>query len=244
MTIKQRKRSLPGYRAIRCIRTGVYSMFIDTKQALETQNISTKIYNDLRSSKFQQFQEQIYKQFQQARTAERIGAFVNNEFLWGKQNSIASRIDNYCAPSRIHIPESFLRQSVVERLIRDIFQQWHFQEDSNQRMYEVKVTAARYHTTLTASAMPSHLQGLQGLVDNAIIVLRKSNNILGGSTRIFDLDINPIYELDLEVGQAVFVKGCQHLYQVMPIKMNPKMWLPGDEAIQDILTVRFQPMGC
>jgi hypothetical protein len=106
------------------------------------------------------------------------------------------------------------------------------------------VGAFRYEPTAAMPALPSPIAPHQDLVDSAILVAGRTGPIAGGTSRIYDLSDNPLYEFDLRVGEALFVRDHMIKHQVTPLLLVPdRDWRPGDPAWRDVLIARFQPVG-
>ncbi|MEM9395787.1 MAG: 2OG-Fe dioxygenase family protein [Pseudomonadota bacterium] len=179
----------------------------------------------------------------------RWGAFSCDEFSWQDRGT-------YSLPAELNpeeagavrrfeqLDEDFLRHPVTEKLFRSVFHNWGFEKSSHEQLYQVQLSAIRYEPTIEAPAWPSPVAPHQDMVDGAIAVLHRTENIVGGLSRIYDLDKRPMVQMDLRVGDILFVRDAEVLHQVTPLMLEPgENWSAGKPAYRDVLLVRFQPVG-
>jgi hypothetical protein len=136
------------------------------------------------------------------------------------------------------IPESFLREPEIERLLRQVFEALKFALDSFKRTYEVQLSAIRFapeHGRTATSPPPyPHRDG----VDGAVVVLNRQN-VMGGISRLFDNDGRALYEFELGEGQGFLIKDDRLLHYVSDVQLRRNV----DRGYRDILIVRFSPIG-
>ncbi len=179
----------------------------------------------------------------------RWGAYSCDRISWHDR-------DTYMLPAELNpedagairkfgqLDDTFLRHPVTEHLLRVIFRNWNFEKTSYQQLYQTQLSAIRYEVTLATPALPSPIAPHQDLVDTAIVMLHRTENIVGGLSRIYDLDRRPIIQMDLRVGDILFVRDAKVLHQVTPLMLEPgENWNAGKSVYRDVLLVRFQPVG-
>lgn len=222
---------------------------------LEKEGVGVEEYKSLHSVQFNKIADAMYTKLKPARNANnklnrgiRWGIYANDKIHWLERSTYSlpkdfNKEESGNTRQMDLIPIEFMEMLEVDQLIKSIFKTWSFPQDSSERAYEVQISAIRYRATLSEPAMPSPVVPHQDLVDGAIVLLNKSDNVLGGTTRVFDLDSNPLYEVDLEIGEALFVKDKEYLHQVSPILLDSKNYRPHMDATRDIMIVRFQPVG-
>ena len=82
------------------------------------------------------------------------------------------------------------------------------------------------------------------MVDGAIVLLHRTPNLVGGLSRIYGLNRRPLVEVDLKVGDVLFVEDRTVLHQVTPLMLEPgPEWALGTRAYRDVMLVRFQAVG-
>lgn len=213
-------------------------------------------YPQLRSAEFQAQQAAVYDTLRPGENAAnklaraiRWGIYADGEFTWLYRNEY--RLDALKNPEEkgnvrrfVLIPEPFLRRPELQDTLVAIFDRWQFEQGSTLRAYEVQLSAIRYEPTLAMPALPSPIVPHQDEVDGAVVVLRKTPHLLGGTSRIYSLNERPLYEFDIEPGEALFIRDAQLKHQVTPLLLDTgDGWRPGERAFRDILIVRFQPVG-
>jgi hypothetical protein len=179
----------------------------------------------------------------------RWGVYAHGHFVW------LDRID-YSLPATFNpeeegkvrrfsrIPDEYLRSETVESMLRAVFEMWEFKEASSERAYEVQLSAIRYQPSLDTPALPSPIAPHRDMVDGAIVVLAKTEHLVGGSSRLYTLQGEPQYEVDLGVGDALLIRDAHWLHQVAPILLSPgNSWTPSQSAFRDVLLIRFAPLG-
>lgn len=177
------------------------------------------------------------------------GTLVNGQYHWHNR-------DTYQLSSDFNSEEGgqvrtfvksgldFLNHPVLIAALNNVFEEWGFPTSSFERAYEVQLGQIRYEPTIIETALPSPLFPHQDEIDGAIIVLSKEGDLVGGRSRLYTLDDQPLYELDLDVGDALFVRDAKLKHQVTPMMLEPtKKWTIGDRAYRDVVLVRFQPIG-
>lgn len=179
----------------------------------------------------------------------RWGILARDQYVWLDRNT-------YSLPATLNaeeagrvrqfdlIPEDYLRRPEVESVLHAAFCAWTFTQSSTDRAYEVQLSAIRYEPTIASPAMPSPVTPHQDLVDGAIFVMARTDNLVGGTSRLYTLADEPLYELDLSAGEALLIRDARLKHQVTPILLAPgPQWRPGERAFRDILIVRHQPLG-
>ena len=177
------------------------------------------------------------------------GVYVNGRVSWQDRNS-------YRLPAELNPEEggrtrfftpldrAFLEHPATAAMFLDIYNRWCFPETSYEVPYQIQLSALRYEPTLAAPAMPSPVTPHQDAVDGVIVLMHRTANLVGGLSRIYDLAGAPQWQVDLEPGDALFVRDAQVLHQVTPILLEPgPRWAPGEPAHRDVLLVRFQKVG-
>ena len=177
------------------------------------------------------------------------GIFAQNEFTWLDRNTyqLSKELnpeENGALRRFVPLPHSFLRDPAIQETLRQAFDLWNFDEPSQERAYEVQLSAIRYEPTLAQPALPSPLQPHQDLIDGTIVVVNREGNLVGGISRLYGLDGEPLYELNLEVGEGLSVRDEKLLHQVTVMALEPGQdWRSGDRAFRDVLLIRFQKLG-
>lgn len=204
----------------------------------------------LRAEDFQDESLEVYRSFTPAQNASnrnprglRWGVYVRDEITWLDRSTyrLSAKL-NPEEQGRVRemdlIPLSFLRRLELERLFREVFAKWDFEESSYERAYELQLSAIRYAPThgRTATSPPPFPH--RDEVDGGVIVINK-RNIVGGINRIFDNDERPRWEFDMEEGQGFLIRDAGHLHYVSDVQLP----LGVEEGYRDILIVRFQPLG-
>ena len=210
------------------------------------------------SSQLVELQEDVYSKLEPGQNAAnklcrgiRWGQYTSDGFTWLDRDTYSLPEDlNHEEKGRVRrfqlIDKSFLSLPEVEEMFHLIFEQWDFAERPSHRAYEIQLSAIRYEPNLydNGVAIPSPIYPHQDLIDGAIIVLNRKGNFMGGVSRIYSLDDEPLYEFDLQVGEALLVKDQMVKHQVTPLLVSPQDdWRPNHRAYRDILIVRFQPVG-
>ncbi len=213
-------------------------------------------YKELRNPEFVASQLAVYNDFAPGENASnklsrgiRWGIYVNGEFIWLSRNEY--HLDERFNPEergKIRkfplIPTGFLHRQEIVKLLNAVFARWGFIEDSYKRAYEVQLSAIRYEPSVAETALPSPMTPHQDQIDGAIVVLHKTKYLVGGVSRIYSLNENPLYEVDIKAGEALLVKDEKIKHQVTPILLNPSdTWRPGTPSFRDILIIRYQPVG-
>lgn len=179
----------------------------------------------------------------------RWGAYTCDEFSWQDRGT-------YSLPAKLNpeeggsirvfeqLNDAFLHHPVTEKLLRSVFHAWNFEKSSYEQLYQVQLSAIRYEPTIETPAWPSPVAPHQDLVDGAIALLHRTENIVGGLSRIYDLDKRPLVQMDLRIGDILFVRDSEVLHQVTPLMLEPgRNWSNGQSAYRDVLLIRFQPVG-
>jgi hypothetical protein len=179
----------------------------------------------------------------------RWGVFARDSFIWLDRPTYHLSVDhNPQEKGRVRqfvlISEEYLRSPEIESVLRGVHAQWHFPQSTTERAFEIQLSAIRYAPRLEQPALPSPLEPHQDLVDGAIVVMAKTENQAGGTSRLYTLAGQARFEVDLEVGDALFIRDAAWKHQVSPILLTPgPTWRPDDEVFRDVLLVRFQPLG-
>lgn len=177
------------------------------------------------------------------------GMLVNGQITWQDRNSYrlsAELNPEEAGRTRIFTPidHDLLEHATTVAMFEDIFARWQFSESTFEVPYQVQLSAIRYEPTLAVPAMPSPVIPHQDAVDGVIVVMHKTSNLVGGLSRIYDLEGRPQWQVDLEPADGLFVRDSAVLHQVTPILLEPgARWAPGEKAYRDVLLVRFQRVG-
>lgn len=213
-------------------------------------------FDPLCADEFQSVQQAEYASCKPGKNAKnklarktRWGAYIRNTFSWQDRST-------YSLPKELNpeeggairefkqLNDAFLHHPVTEKLLRTVFHAWGFEKSSEEQLYQVQLSAIRYEPTIEAPAWPSPVAPHQDLVDGAIAVLHRTENIVGGLSRIYDLDKRPLVQMDLRIGDILFVRDAEVLHQVTPLMLEPgENWSAGKPAYRDVLLIRFQPVG-
>ncbi|MDE4142141.1 2OG-Fe dioxygenase family protein [Phaeobacter gallaeciensis] len=210
----------------------------------------------LTGEEFQKVQQQEYASCKPGENTQnklarktRWGAYSCDAFTWHDRGTYSLPADlnpeEAGAIRRFEqLDEAFLRHPVTEELFRSVFHNWGFEKSSYEQLYQVQLSAIRYEPTIEAPAWPSPVAPHQDMVDGAIAVLHRTENIVGGLSRIYDLDKRPLVQMDLRMGDILFVRDAEVLHQVTPLMLEPgENWSAGKHAYRDVLLIRFQPVG-
>lgn len=217
---------------------------------------AAKSLEEVKSVDFQDIAKRTYDTFTAGEnSANRLkrgiawGTYVNGQFHWHDRDTYhLSAQSNPEEEGRVRTfvksGQDFLQHPVLESVLRKVFSEWNFSATSFQRAYEIQLGQVRYEPSIAEPALPSPMIPHQDEIDGAIVVLRKEGDLVGGLSRLYDLNDTPLFELDMGVGDALFVKDHMLKHQVTPLMLEPSAsWSIGDRAYRDVLLVRFQPIG-
>lgn len=213
-------------------------------------------FGDITNSSYESLQSSEYDNMRPGRNAANQlarkvawGAYLDDTFLWSDREA-------YRLPKELNAEEGgrvrlfdtlsreFLEHPITENLLRCVFNAWSFEKDSSEQLYQVQLSAIRYEPTFENPAFPSPVEAHQDMVDGVIVVLNKTENLIGGTSRLYNLDKEPLVELDLAVGDMLFVKDDAIMHQVSPILLMPgERWHPKERVYRDVLLIRFQAVG-
>jgi hypothetical protein len=223
---------------------------------LDTHGFQLDRYPALLSDDYQAIQQEAFAKFKPGVNASNKlargtawGVLVNGQISWQDRTGYSLSADlnpEEGGRTRIFTPidRALLEHPATVAMFHDIFAHWGFPESSYEVPYQVQLSGIRYEPTLAVPAMPSPVIPHQDSVDGVIVVLHKTPNLVGGLSRIYDLDGAPQWQVDLNAGDALFVRDAAVLHQVTPILLEPgSRWAPGDQAYRDVLLVRFQRVG-
>lgn len=223
---------------------------------LDTHGFQLGRYPALQSAEYQRIQQEAYAKLKPGiNAANKLargtawGVYVNGQINWQDRNSY--RLSAELNPeeggrTRIFTPidRAFLEHPATVATFLDIYEQWGFPDSSFEVPYQVQLSAIRYEPTLAEPAMPSPVIPHQDAVDGVILLMHKTPNLVGGLSRIYGLDGTPQWQVDLDPGDALFVRDEKVLHQVTPILLEPgERWSPGQPDCRDVLLVRFQRVG-
>ncbi len=226
---------------------------------------NTNLYNDgftvtrfpeLLSEPFQAMQQDAYSHLVPGRNTKNKlvrgiawGIYAKDTYTWLERQTYTlpathNPEENGETRNFVRIPNNFLTHPVTENLFHNIYDMWGFKELTHDRAYEIQLSAIRYEPTILEPSMPSPINPHQDLVDSAIVVLHRTDNLVGGLSRIYTLDNEPLYQMDLSVGEALLVRDSMIKHQVTPLMLEPSLnWYPGTRAYRDILIIRYLPVG-
>ncbi len=217
---------------------------------LAQQGFQIQDFKYLRDADFQALSEATYGEFRPARNATnqnprglRWGIYAHDRIQWlGRNTYSLTEDENPEEGGRTRrmdlIPEEWLRRPECERLFREVFDGFGFEEGSDQRAYEIQLSAIRYAPAFGRSATPPPPYPHRDRIDGAIVVLTK-RGVIGGINRLFDNDERPLYEFELGDGQGVLLKDQELLHYVSDVQLA----LGAQSGHRDILIVRFAPVG-
>jgi hypothetical protein len=226
------------------------------KPTLNNDHFQVERFEAVNRPTFRLMQEAEYARYESSANAVnklkrglRWGILMNGAYSWNDRNKY--RLDAHVNPEEMGntrlfglVCEEFLRTQEIENTLDGVFEKFGFVESSYERAYEVQLSAIRYEATLAETALPAPLIPHQDAIDGAILMLNKTNNILGGVSRLYSLDDEPLVEIDLAPGEVLFIRDAAIKHQVTPLMMSvDDNWRPGDKAFRDVLLIRFQPLG-
>jgi len=223
---------------------------------LDEDGFSLAHYSEVLDKGYHEVQSDAYGQLRPGKNASNKlcrgiawGVFARDRFVWLDRETYSLSADlnpEEAGRTRefVQISDRFLSHPTTEGILRKIFAVWEFQETCSTRAYEVQLSAIRYEPSLASPSMPSPIIPHQDLIDGAIVVLDRVGDLVGGVSRIYDLSDNPLYQMDLDVGDTLLVKDALVKHQVTPLMLEPSaVWGNGQRAHRDVLLVRFQPVG-
>ncbi|MBL4801191.1 MAG: 2OG-Fe dioxygenase family protein [Emcibacter sp.] len=213
-------------------------------------------FDAISGDKFQSIQQAEYASCKPGKNAKnklarktRWGAYIRDTFSWQDRStySLSAELnpeEGGAIRQFEQLDNAFLHHPVTEKLLRTVFHAWDFEKSSEEQLYQVQLSAIRYEPTIETPAWPSPVAPHQDLVDGAIAVLHRTENIVGGLSRIYGLDKSPLVQMDLRIGDILFVRDAEVLHQVTPLMLEPgENWSAGKPAYRDVLLIRFQPVG-
>lgn len=204
------------------------------------------------SPEFQRFVINTYMKFTPARNAKnkicrglRWGTLANGKIYWSTNPVYQLSQDlqpeeGGKARTMDLIPTEFLDSKVVKELIELTFKTYHPEGDSNRQHYVVQVSALRYQPTLNQTCYPSPDMPHQDGFNNGIFVLYKSKGLLGGHSRVFSLELEALYETDLQAGDGIFIEDKKYFHQVLPMMVDSHL-AESEEVCRCILIIRIDP---
>lgn len=205
----------------------------------------------LQTEDVRQLTDDVYSDFTPARNAKnqlsrgvRWGVMVNGEVHWTKQNSyqLSAKLNEEEGGNvRIMdlVPDRFLKHDAIRCLINEAFQTYYPNECTELQAFGIQVSAIRYEPSVTKTCYPSPDRPHQDGFDNGIFVLNRTDNLIGGQTRVFTLEDQLMYEANLEAGQAVFVRDDSWKHQVLPMMVDTQVAGSETRCYRDILIVRI-----
>lgn len=224
--------------------------------SISEDGFAAKHLEEIKSSDFQDVAKRTYDTFTVGENSSNKlkrgiawGTYVNDSFHWHDRDTyqLSAKLnpeENGHVRTFVRSGQDFLHHPALESALRKVFSEWGFSATSFQRAYEIQLGQIRYEPTITEPALPSPMIPHQDQIDGAIVVLRKEGDLVGGLSRLYALDDTPLFELDMGVGDALFVKDHMLKHQVTPLMLEPSAsWSVGDRAYRDVLLVRFQPIG-
>ena len=224
---------------------------------LKKDGFATMKFEGMARPEFQEQHGRVYGAFvpgenaknQLARTI-RWGVFAHERFIWFNRNTYRlSKRFNKEEDGNVRrfglIPEEYLRLPEIDQALRQTFAAWGFEQSTFERAYEVQLSAIRYEPTIATTAIPAPIFPHQDMVDGAVVVTAKTGHLIGGTSRLYTVkDEQPLYEIDLEVGEALLIRDARLKHQVTPMLLAmDARWRPGQRVFRDILIIRYQPLG-
>jgi len=215
--------------------------------------VSFDNFSDLQDPAFQSKHREVYGQFKPGKNAAnklcrgvRWGTMCRGKIQWLDRSSYSlSAGHNPEESGNVRhfdlIPTDYLDLPQVQTVLMQLFMTL-MDKCSFQNLIEVQLSAIRYEPTLEAIALPSPVIPHQDTVDGAIVVMSKSEGIVGGVTRLYSLDDMPLYEVDLQVGEALVLNDSRYKHQVTPMMVDIGAWRH-ERVFRDVLLVRFQDVG-
>jgi hypothetical protein len=215
--------------------------------------LEIKSFDYLQDPEFKSQVASTYATFNPARNAKntlcravRWGMFANDELTFSSKNTYQLDIDlNIIEGGRVRvmdlIPDELIQTSQVQSAVRDVFNTFYPDADSFNDTYIVQMSAIRYEPTPAQASYPSPDMPHQDGFNNGIIVLNVTPNIVGGNTRIYDLNNRLRYEARLTAGQGLFVEDKRWKNQVYPMLVDTCPSQPDKPCYRDILIIRIDP---
>jgi len=205
----------------------------------------------INTDEYQKLVKTVYSALTPARNAKnrlsrglRWGILANNQVLWSTRNTYQLGVTlNPEEGGRVRtmdlLPNCFVEHPLTQRLIEDVFRVYYPNGDTSLQPYVVQVSGIRYQPTPQRACYPSPDAPHQDGFDSAIVVIDKTENLLGGHSRIYTLEDQLRYEAQLQPGQAMFVRDSQWKHQVCP--MLQEVQIDPGPCFRDILIVRIDP---
>lgn len=210
-------------------------------------------YDYLQDDKFRSLAAEIYGGFHPAQNASntlcravRWGVLLNDKVSFSGKNTYQLDADlNPEEAGRVRvmdlIPDEFVYSTPIQQLIRDVFSLYFPGESSFDEAYIVQMSAIRYQPTPEKACYPSPDMPHQDGFDNGIAVLNVTPNLVGGTTRIYDLNGNLCFEAKLSPGQAALVQDDRWKHQVEPMLVDTAIQGAEAQCYRDILIIRIDP---
>ena len=229
-------------------------LFAMEQPTFSVEGVEVRTASYLASSAVSELTDKTYKRFTPARNAVnplcralRWGVIINGQIHWTEKNTyqLSAKLNEEEGGSvrtMDLVPDSFLNHPNISRAINEIFETYFPEGSSSFEPFGVQISAIRYEPTLTKTCYPSPDRPHQDGFDNAIIVLNRTQNLVGGVTRVFSLDDKLLYEANLEAGQIVFVRDADYKHQVLPMMVDTQVHGPDAPCYRDILIVRITPV--
>ena len=218
----------------------------------ETDGVEIVNYEYLLSPSLQEMRKVAYGAFTPARNAKnglcrglRWGVLLDNVLRWSTRDSYQLSAEfNGEEAGRVRtmdlIPTKFLDHPAIRRVIDDVFSMYYPDTNRAQQPYIVQLSAIRYEPQHNRTCYPSPDAPHQDAFDNAIVVLGKTDNLIGGQSRVFTIEDEAlVYEANLEAGQALFVRDMDWKHQVLPMMQDVSDG--SGSCHRDILIVRIDP---
>lgn len=224
--------------------------------SIEIDGFRIDTFDAIKDAAYREIVEEVYGSFEPGKNAinklcrgTAWGAYLADQFLWSDRTT-------YSLPKELQpeegdrirefspIPKSFLLDPRTEAALRKAFDVWNHAMKSDKQLYQVQMSAIRYQPDVSRPALPSPIEPHQDLVDGTIIVLNKRGPMVGGVSRLYQLDGTPLYEIDLAIGEGLTIRDAALKHQVTIMTLDTGAgWRPGDTAVRDVLLVRFQAVG-
>ena len=223
------------------------------KLDFEKDGVSIDAFPNVRNPDFQAKHREVYGQFRPGKNAVnqlcrgiRWGNLCKGKIQWLDRNTYSLPADkNHEEGGNIRIfdliPTDYLNTPEVQKVLNSLYMTL-IDQCSHLRLIEIQLSAIRYEPTLEQVALPSPVIPHQDTVDGAIVVMSKSDGIVGGVTRLYTLDDDPLYEIDLQVGEALVLNDSCYKHQVTPMMVDVGAWRH-ERIFRDVLLVRFQVVG-
>lgn len=173
----------------------------------------------------------------------RNGFYLGGKFIWNDDDTyqISADLnpeDKGMLRQMTLLPLSFLDRPETLELMKKGFSVLFSEEERKYGSYWVRVTAHLYTADLINTSYGAPDAPHQDGHDSIVNVLSKDDSYIGGISRLYDLDKNPIYQIDLRAGDTIVIRDKEMFHHVTPGTYDPVTALE-NRAVRAILNFRF-----